>query len=325
MKHPILLGVLTRGLAGMLSMITPAMAASATPDAATTEQVVSYAFGYKCGREANSSGIRSTDIDQERFIKGFFTGFANDPPEGDAANREAERQAFSKMFDDRKKGNPTPPLAAATKKVGSYIVGCNSGNQLGQVWGERGMTVADIDREQVMRGYVIGLARGDSEIADDKINAAGDAWKAILAQREKESVVRNLEAGKTFLNRNGRRREVISTQCGLQYEVLRKGEGRIFANSKPDDFATAKFFVHYRITLIDGTEVGASPAGQAEPFPDGISKGAEAILRVMPVGSKWRLFIPADLAFGEQRHDRKIGPNSTLICELDLVNIRDNR
>lgn len=125
----------------------------------------------------------------------------------------------------------------------------------------------------------------------------------------------NLKIGNEFLAKNKMREGVVETASGLQYEVLNSGEG-----AKP--LASDKVKVHYHGTLIDGT-VFDSSVERGSPATFGVTqviKGWVEALQMMPVGSKWKLFIPADLAYGP-RGQGKIGPNSTLIFDVELLEI----
>ena len=128
-----------------------------------------------------------------------------------------------------------------------------------------------------------------------------------------ESVV---EEGKKFLAENSKKENVVTLESGLQYEVIKTGEG---AKPTLNDQVTT----HYHGTLIDGT-VFDSSVEREEPasFPvSGVIKGWTEALQLMNVGSKWRLFVPYDLAYGERGAGPKIGPFTTLIFEVELISI----
>lgn len=126
----------------------------------------------------------------------------------------------------------------------------------------------------------------------------------------------NKEKGEAFLAENAERAEVKTTDSGLQYEVLKEGSGE-----KPA--ATDKVTVHYHGTLIDGTVFDSSvDRGTPASFPvNGVIPGWVEALQMMPVGSKWKLFIPSDLAYGARGAGGDIGPNSTLIFDVELLSI----
>lgn len=135
-----------------------------------------------------------------------------------------------------------------------------------------------------------------------------------LAQLQKEKSEANLKAGQEFLAQNRQRPGVTETSSGLQYEILSEGNG-------PKPSATSKVTCHYHGTLIDGTVFDSSvQRGQPATFPlNMVIKGWTEALQLMPSGSKWRLFLPPHLAYGERQTGAHIGPNSTLIFDVELI------
>ncbi len=126
----------------------------------------------------------------------------------------------------------------------------------------------------------------------------------------------NLERGRAFLAENAKRPEVITLESGLQYEILVAGNG-----PKPELASNVK--IHYHGTLIDG-KVFDSSVERGEPIvhpANGFIPGWQEALQLMPVGSKWKLFIPSNLAYGENGAGGEIGPNETLIFEVELLGI----
>ena len=126
----------------------------------------------------------------------------------------------------------------------------------------------------------------------------------------------NLQAGEKFLDENKQKPGVTTLPSGLQYEVITQGTG-----AKPT--ATSKVTCHYHGTLIDGTVFDSSvKRGQPATFPlNMVIKGWTEALQLMPIGSKWRLFLPPNLAYGNRQTGAHIGPNSTLIFEVELLGI----
>ena len=133
----------------------------------------------------------------------------------------------------------------------------------------------------------------------------------MLNKAKQEKLEANLKAGESFLEENKKRPEVKTTESGLQYEVLTEGNG-----AKPT--ATDKVQCHYHGTLIDGTIFDSSvQRGQPATFPlNMVIKGWTEALQLMPVGSKYRLFLHPSLAYGERQTGAVIGPNSTLIFDV---------
>lgn len=135
-----------------------------------------------------------------------------------------------------------------------------------------------------------------------------------LFQMKNEKAQQNLKAGQEFLAANKNRPGVTELPSGLQYEVITEGTG-----SKPS--ASNKVTCHYHGTLIDGTVFDSSVRrGQPATFPlNMVIKGWTEGLQLMPKGSKWRFFIPPHLGYGERQVSAQIGPNSTLIFEVELI------
>jgi FKBP-type peptidyl-prolyl cis-trans isomerase FklB len=137
-----------------------------------------------------------------------------------------------------------------------------------------------------------------------------------LFQSKQELSNNNLAEGKAFLEENKGKEGVVSLPSGLQYMVLTQGSGE-----KPGP--TDKVTCHYHGTLINGTVFDSSvQRGQPATFPlNMVIKGWTEALQLMPIGSKWRLFLPADLAYGDRHVSAEIGPNSTLIFDVELLGI----
>jgi FKBP-type peptidyl-prolyl cis-trans isomerase len=128
--------------------------------------------------------------------------------------------------------------------------------------------------------------------------------------------IKNLVDGKRFMEENGRRTGIKTTASGIQYEVLTQGEG---ARPKKTD----RVLVHYKGSLIDGTEFDSSyKRGEPAEFPlTAVIKGWTEIMQIMPVGSKYRVVIPPNMAYGERGFPPTIGPASTLMFDIELLGI----
>jgi FKBP-type peptidyl-prolyl cis-trans isomerase FklB len=135
-----------------------------------------------------------------------------------------------------------------------------------------------------------------------------------LFNLNKEKAAANLKAGQDFLEANKAKSGVVALPSGLQYEILAEGKG-------PKPGASNKVTCHYHGTLIDGTVFDSSVRrGQPATFPlNAVIKGWTEGLQLMPTGSKWRFFIPANLAYGERQVSAEIGPNSALIFDVELI------
>lgn len=145
---------------------------------------------------------------------------------------------------------------------------------------------------------------------------ANQILQDYFRKSQDDMLTKNLEAGKAFLAENSKKEGITTLLSGLQYEVITEGNG-------PKPSATDQVKCHYHGTLIDGT-VFDSSVQRGQPAVFGVNqviKGWVEALQLMPVGSKWRLFIPSDLAYGEQGAGGSIEPNTALIFEVELLGI----
>jgi FKBP-type peptidyl-prolyl cis-trans isomerase FklB len=207
------------------------------------------------------------------------------------------------------------PLTLTTnKEKASYAMGMNMGHN----FQKNGVV---IDPNILLRGLKDAMA-GKSLLLTDK--EAQDALKALqaevqTAQQEKMKVAgaANRKIGDEFLAANKSKEGVVVLPSGLQYKILTAGTG-------PKPTAADTVVCNYRGTVISGTEFDSSyKRGQPATFPvGGVIKGWTEALQLMPVGSKWQLFIPADLAYGDQARGNDITPGSTLIFEVELISIQ---
>jgi len=147
-----------------------------------------------------------------------------------------------------------------------------------------------------------------------EMQKAQDFYTKCSAEQSKKKYAGNMEKGKKFLDENKKRSEIITLKSGLQYEILKTGNG-------PKPGPTDKVKTHYHGTLIDGTVFDSSvQRGEPIEFPvNGVIKGWTEALQLMPTGSKWKLYIPYDLAYGERGAGGSIGPYETLIFEVELL------
>ena len=173
-----------------------------------------------------------------------------------------------------------------------------------------------IDIDAICAGLRDTLEGKGSAVSNNDLNAAfkevNDKMKAAEAEKGKEAA----SAGEAFLAENAKKEGVVVTGSGLQYEVLVQGDGE-----KP--VATSKVKTHYHGTLIDGTVFDSSvDRGQPAEFPvNGVIAGWTQALQLMPVGSKYRLYIPHNLAYGSRGAGASIAPYSALIFDVELLDI----
>jgi FKBP-type peptidyl-prolyl cis-trans isomerase FklB len=209
--------------------------------------------------------------------------------------------------------NPLP----SDKDKTSYALGSNIGRQLSQ----EHITPDMIDPASLSRGLRDALLGNKSLLTDDQI-------KALLAQLQSSMNAKaqaasqaigeeNLKKGEEFLAENKTKAGVVTTPSGLQYKVLTMGTG-------PKPAASDTVVCDYSGTLIDGKEFDSSyKRGQSATFPvSGVIKGWTEALQMMPVGSKWELYIPPELAYGGRGAGADIGPNATLIFQVELHSIK---
>jgi len=220
---------------------------------------------------------------------------------------------------------PAAPALAPelVKKNTSYGFGFQNGRQFASQVGRYGIGLSDIETAEFMKGFIAAMSEKAPEVPEADIQAAMQALGTQLEAREKELATKNAAAGKDFLAENGKRKEVTTTKSGLQYEVLAKGSDKKYVPGKEGEEEGKQFMVNYRGTLIDGAEFDKSPEGKPVPMTLNVVPGFKEALTTMPIGAKWKLFIPAALGYGEQRRSEKLGPNSTLIFELELLSIED--
>jgi FKBP-type peptidyl-prolyl cis-trans isomerase len=195
----------------------------------------------------------------------------------------------------------------------SYGIGLNMGSQLGAA-------ESHIDMEALIDGLVDGMAGNEPRVPESELqtvlqelSATIQAEEAARVEAESEA---NAAAGEAFLAENAEKDGVIVTESGLQYEILREGEGAAPA-------ATDRVSIHYKGTLLDGTQFDSS-YDRGEPAVFGVSgviAGFSEGLMLMSEGSHYRFYIPSDLAYGPTGSGGAIGPNSTLIFEIELLEV----
>lgn len=151
------------------------------------------------------------------------------------------------------------------------------------------------------------------KISADEANQIIQEYISRVQDKEKDE---NLNAGKTYLEENKKKQHVEELPSGMQFEVMVQGDGELPS-------ASDNVKCHYHGTLIDGTVFDSSvQRGEPAQFPvNGVIQGWQEALQLMPVGSKWKLFIPPHLAYGENGAGGVIGPNATLIFEVELLEI----
>lgn len=192
----------------------------------------------------------------------------------------------------------------------SYGIGYQMGQQL------LSNPFDGLDLDAVVAGLTDAFngeaAQLDNQVLGAAFNEIHNRMEAAKADKHKV----NIEEGESFLADNAKRDGVIVTESGLQYEILEEGNG-----DKPTAASTVR--THYHGTLINGSVFDSSyDRGQPAEFPvGGVIRGWTEALQMMPVGSKWRLYVPHDLAYGEQGAGGAIAPFTTLIFDVELLDI----
>jgi FKBP-type peptidyl-prolyl cis-trans isomerase FklB len=200
------------------------------------------------------------------------------------------------------------------KDKNSYAFGMNIGKGLRQ-------NSVDIDPAILMRGIKDVLAGGKTLLTDEQAQAALTAIQNDMRKKQQDLRQQaggtNKKEGDAFLAENKTKEGVITLPSGLQYKIVKAGDG-------PKPASTDSVVCNYRGTLINGTEFDSSyKRGQPATFPVGqVIKGWTEALQLMPVGSKWELYVPSDLAYGDRGAGANIGPNATLIFEVELLSIQ---
>jgi FKBP-type peptidyl-prolyl cis-trans isomerase FklB len=213
-----------------------------------------------------------------------------------------------------KKPGPAPLVLKTSKDKASYAIGMNIGKGLHK-------DSVDVDPAILLRGLKDGMAGGKTLLTDDEAKSAMVAIQADLRKKQEAKMAiagdANKKEGDEFLAQNKTKEGVVTLPSGLQYKILKEGTG-------PKPSASDSVVCNYKGTLIDNTEFDSSyKRGQPATFPVGqVIKGWTEVLQLMPVGSKWQVFVPSDLAYGPRAPGGTIGPNATLIFEIELLSIQ---
>ena len=198
-------------------------------------------------------------------------------------------------------------------QMASYAVGLDIGRSLQPAAGH-------LDVDAFARGVADVLAEREPALADSVLQGAlqrfSETIQTAMAEETAAEGQANLEEGEKYMAENGQKPGVTTTESGIQYEVLQEGTG-------PKPTTADQVTIHYRGTLIDGTEFDSSHSrGQPAQFGvTGVIPGFTEALQLMSVGSKYRVVIPGHLAYGEAGTGGAIGPNETLIFEIELISI----
>jgi FKBP-type peptidyl-prolyl cis-trans isomerase FklB len=195
----------------------------------------------------------------------------------------------------------------------SYILGMDIGNNLKR-------QSIDVDTSILARGVKDAFSGSQPLLTEQDIRETMAAFQKEMMAKQEELAKKNKKEGEAFLAGNKKKEGVKILSSGLQYKVVKAGTGK---KPKLTDTVT----VNYRGTLINGTEFDSSlRRGQPASFQvNGVIPGWTEALQLMEEGAKWQLFIPSNLAYGERGAGRDIGPNATLIFDIELISIQEKK
>ena len=206
-----------------------------------------------------------------------------------------------------------PEFKSDKEKI-SYSIGMDIGGNL-----KRG--AVEVDPDMLAKGLKDSYVGGKTLLTEDQARQVIEGFQKTLAAKKAEAMKKlsekNKADGEKFLAENAKKEGVKSLPSGLQYKEITPGNGK---SPKATDSVTT----HYKGTLIDGTEFDSSyKRGEPATFPvSGVISGWTEALQLMKEGAKWQLFIPPNLAYGERGAGRDIGPNATLIFEVELISVK---
>jgi FKBP-type peptidyl-prolyl cis-trans isomerase FklB len=181
----------------------------------------------------------------------------------------------------------------------------------------------DVDPAIMTQGLKDGLSGAKPQMSEDELRQVITSLQQEIRQKQMQAqeaaATENKTKGEAFLAENAKKGGVVALPDGLQYKIMTPGQGK-----KPQESDTV--LCNYKGTFLDGTEFDSSAkAGKPVPFEvKNVIPGFREILQLMPVGSKWQVFIPSNLAYGERGAGGVIGPNATLIFEVEVVSIQDS-
>ena len=221
--------------------------------------------------------------------------------------------SLSACNDESTSANTSKKLETAKDKIG-YSIGTQIGKQLST-------TKDEMDRDALIMGINDALADKKLQLSDEEIKKTmmdlSKSMQEKAMKKAKASLEINQKEGEAFLAANKAKEGVVTLPSGLQYKVIKAGTGKT-------PLATDTVETNYKGTLINGTEFDSSyKRGQTATFPvGGVIKGWTEALQLMKEGAKWELYIPSSLAYGERGAGQLIGPNATLVFEIELIKVK---
>jgi len=200
-----------------------------------------------------------------------------------------------------------------TREKASYSIGLETARSLKAQF-------SDMDLSLLLTGFQDGISDKDPKLKEEEIVQIMQALKGQIEKQQKEFIahvaLENKKRGEEFLSENKNKKGIVTLPSGLQYKVVSSGEGK---TPKILDVVTA----HYKGSFIDGRVFDSSyDRGQPQTFMvNRVIPGWSEVLQLMKEGDKWQVFIPSYLAYGEVGYGNQIGPNTTLIFEIELVGV----
>lgn len=307
------MNLLLRGAAAltMMAALLPAAGAQESAPLATPRDGTGYTIGRDVGGSIAAVG---PDMDLKAFSRAVENAFAGNKPLLEEAQVKAVATALMQRIGARS-GKPMPGVAPGTEppavdrtQVG-YVVGADVGRSLAPIQ-------AQFDMPAFLLGVRSALDGTPPLVAEAEATSLREALKVRLQAEAAAAVGRNLAEGNAFLARNRTESGVVTTSSGLQYRVLRQGAG-------PRPMPTSRVRVQYQGTLLDGKVFDSSyERGQPAEFSlDKVIPGWTEGVSLMPVGGKYRFWVPSGLAYGTKGSPGSIPPNATLIFDVELLQV----
>lgn len=305
---------LMRGATALLAIVAMSTSATAAAQDKTSLDTERDKIGYMIGLDVGRSiAPVSPDLDWVAFEKAIRNAFVGGKPLLDEAQAKAVGQTLMQRIAARNGQAPAgaQPPALAKDKVG-YLVGSDVGRSLAPI-------KAEFDLPTLLQGARAAIGGGKSLLPEAEATALRDSFskrlQARMAEEASKAAEKNRAEGTAFLAKNKQVKGVFVTPSGLQYMILRQGTG---PRPKPAE----RVKVNYHGTLLDGSVFDSSvDRGQPAEFAlNQVIPGWTEGVGMMPVGGKYRFWIPSNLAYGE-KGPPGIGPNATLVFDVELLQV----